>query len=91
MKRERKEGKKMNKIIRNHRKDRIIENHTYKIGDLTVVEITTKKGRHGVGWCRRVAGDKMNPELGESIARGRAEKALTLSAGKIRYCKYMCH
>lgn len=54
----------------------IIKNDTFHHGRFTVVELTDSKGHTAVGVSRVSDLDKATPEMGDAIARGRAEHAL---------------
>ena len=54
----------------------IASNHTHHFGRYTLVELTDTKGNQSIGLSRCSDMDRPNPELGEKIARGRAEHAL---------------
>ncbi len=79
----------MSKDIHNHDKDPIVSNDTYDIGPLTVVRLTTLSGHSAVGWAVCIPGDEYDLEKGKKIAKGRAERALTMPPAKRRYFPYM--
>lgn len=56
----------------------IMQNCTHHHGPLSVVELTDSKGHLGVGMAKRSPSDVDCAQKGEEIARGRAEKALSL-------------
>jgi len=70
-----KEEIEMNKKIR---ENVIVKNDTKRYERFTIVEIVDEKGIKGFGISRRSQLDRENPVLAESIARGRAERALTI-------------
>lgn len=69
----------MNKSIRTNP---IVKNDVTRIGRFTIVELTDEKGYKGIGISRRSQLDKENKLLAESIAKGRAERALALKKEK---------
>lgn len=71
----------MNAKIRNHE---IVKNETKKIGRYIITQVINQKGLRGIGISRCSDLDTFNQELGEKIARGRAEKALTYKEKSIR-------
>ena len=64
----------MNTKIRNHV---IVKNDTWEIGRFTVVQVVDHEGVRAVGISRKSSLDSHNDQ-GINIARGRAERALTL-------------
>jgi hypothetical protein len=54
----------------------INQNCTHHHGRFTVVELVDSKGHMGVGVARRSDKDNICEQMGEEIARGRAEKSL---------------
>ena len=68
----------MNNQIRQHK---IVKNDKWEIGRFTVVQLTDETGIRAVGISRKSHLDKYN-DKGLLIARGRAERALTLKKQK---------
>ena len=66
----------MNKYI--HDQKGIMKNDSLRIGRYTIVKLCDDKGREGVGISKLSKLDVDRPEIGMSIARGRAEKSLSL-------------
>lgn len=64
----------MNTKIRNHV---IVKNDTWEIGRFTIVQVVDHEGVRAVGVSRKSSLDS-HSEQGINIARGRAERALTL-------------
>jgi len=53
-----------------------------RFGVFTVAEVKDENGKIGVGISKRSRNDKISDELGQSIALGRAKKALKLKLEK---------
>lgn len=64
----------MNTKIRNHV---IVKNDTWEIGRFTIVQVVDQEGVRAVGVARKSSLDS-HTDHGINIARGRAERALTL-------------
>jgi hypothetical protein len=60
------------------RKNNIIKNDTFHYGRYTIVKVEDDKGDIGFGLAIRSKQDKPSKDKGYMIARGRAEKSLTL-------------
>ena len=56
----------------------IVSNHNYVHGPFTTVELEDSRGNKSWGMSRKSIHDEDRPDLGISIARGRAEEALRL-------------
>ena len=56
----------------------IVSNHNYHHGPFTTVELEDSKGNKAWGMSRKSIHDEDRPDLGITIARGRAEEALRL-------------
>ena len=71
----------------NRTKIEIVKNDTVKHGRFTVVTLVDSKGHEAIGISRQSAEDKYSETVGESVARGRAERALytKLNGKKIRH------
>lgn len=59
------------------RKNNIVKNDTWEIGRFTIVQVVDETGIRGVGVSKKSNLDS-HSEMGKNIARGRAERALTL-------------
>ncbi len=70
-----KEARKMKKEAKDYE---LIKDEVIKAGRYVIVKLEEKDGTKAEGLAIRSYGDKPNDELGESIARGRAIKALYL-------------
>ena len=69
----------MNKKIRSNK---IVKNDTWEIGRFTIVQLVDESGIRAVGVSRKSHLDRHNKGIALTIAKGRAERALTLKKQK---------